>query len=107
MELKKSFGKNIKKYRRLQKLTQEQLAEKVGVEVISISFIETGRYFPSPANLVKLSEALNTSLTDLFDFKQEYTCDDYIYEINQKLKFLSNDKTKLSTIHNFIKSIMV
>ena len=82
MQLKKQLGKNIQKYRKLNKITQEKLAEIIGVEINSISSIETGKYFPSPENLVKISNALNTSISNLFYFKEDCTCDDYIEEIN-------------------------
>lgn len=105
MQLKKELGKNIQKYRKLNKITQEQLAEMVGVEINSISSIETGKYFPSPENLLKISESLKVSLSDLFMFK-EYSCTDYIEEIHKNLSFINNDKTKLSAIDAFIKQIL-
>ena len=106
MELKKQLGKNIKKYRKLNNLTQEQLAEAIGVEVISISSIETGRYFPAPENLVKISEKLKVDLSDLFNFKEQMTCDDYINEIMQNLTLIKNDESKLLAINGFIKSLV-
>lgn len=106
MELKKQLGKNIKKYRKLNHQTQEQLAEAIGVEVISVSSIETGRYFPAPENLVKISEALNVSLADLFNFKEQMNCDDYINEITGNLEFIKKDETKLLAINEFIKSLI-
>lgn len=106
MELKKQLGENIKKYRKINKLTQEKLAEKVGVEIISISSIETGRYFPTPENLVKISQALNVKLSDLFEFKEEFKCEDYMEQILANLRILSKDKVKLSAIDGFIKNIL-
>lgn len=105
MQLKKELGKNIQKYRKLNRITQEKLAEMVGVEINSISSIETGKYFPSPENLVKISESLKISLSDLFKFK-EYSCQDYIDEIHKNLNFINDDKTKLSAIDGFIKQIL-
>ena len=105
MHLKKELGKNIQKYRKLNKITQEKLAEMVGVEINSISSIETGKYFPSPENLLKISESLNISLSDLFKFK-EYSCQDYIDDIHKNLKYINDDKTKLSAIDGFIKQIL-
>ncbi len=107
MELKKQLGENIKNYRKINKLTQEKLAEKVGVEIISISSIETGRYFPTPENLVKISEALNVKLADLFEFRDKLNSEDYLEEIYTNLKFLSQDKTKLCAISGFIKNILL
>lgn len=106
MVLRKKLGQNIKKFRKLNNITQEKLAEIVGVEVISISSIETGRYFPSPENLNKISLALNVSLSDLFNFKEELSCQDYIDEISKNINFVKSDKTKLSAISSFIKSLI-
>ena len=106
MNLKENLGKSIQKYRKLNNLTQEKLAEIVEIEINSISSIERGRYFPSPENLVKISTALNVSLSDLFNFSEKTTCVDYEKEILSNLSLLKNDKTKLGAINSFIKSIL-
>ena len=103
---KKKLGKNIQKYRKLNKFTQEKLAEIIDVEINSISSIETGKYFPSAENLTKLSEALNVSLSDLFDFCENYNCEEYLKKIYTNLEFVKNDKTKLIAIYNYIKSLL-
>ncbi len=107
MNLKQSLGKNIQKYRKLRRITQERLAEMIDVEINSISSIERGKYFPSPDNLVKISEALNIPLSDLFNFTLEYSCQDYQDEIINNLKLLENDKAKLSAISAFVKNILI
>lgn len=106
MELKKELGKNIQKYRKLNKITQEKLAELIGVEINSISSIETGKYFPSPDNLVKIATSLNTDISNLFSFKDDLTSKDYLSEIENNLKLLNSDKTKLIAINNFIKELL-
>ena len=106
MQLKKELGKNIQKYRKLNKITQEKLAELIGVEINSISSIETGKYFPSPENLVKISSALNTNISNLFYFKEDCSCEDYIEEIRENIKLLANEKSKLESINNFIKQLI-
>ncbi|MGN0031581.1 MAG: helix-turn-helix domain-containing protein [Candidatus Gastranaerophilaceae bacterium] len=106
MNLKENLGKNIQKYRKLSKITQEKLAEMVDIEINSISSIERGKYFPSPENLVKISQALNVSLSDLFLFKNEYSCEDYINEISKNIQFIKKDKTKLNAVNTFIKSLL-
>lgn len=67
-EIKKRFGAKVKEYRKLEALTQEQLAEKIGCSWQTISGIETGYSFPSSNNLFKLSNALNMPLVYLFNF---------------------------------------
>lgn len=106
MNLKQELGKNIKKYRKLNNITQEKLAEMVNIEINSISSIETGKFFPSPDNLVKIASVLNVSLSDLFYFKNDLTCNDYINEINRNILFIKEDKTKLSAINSFIKELL-
>ena len=106
MQLKQKLGKNIQKYRKMNKITQEKLAEFVGVEINSISSIETGKYFPSPDNLVKIANALNTNLSDLFNFKDNLSCEDYVKEIEKNIKFINKDKAKLTAISNFIKQLL-
>lgn len=106
MELKKELGKNVQKYRKLNRITQEKLAELIGVEINSISSIETGKYFPSPDNLVKIASALNIEISELFCFKEEFSCEDYIKEISKNIKLLNNNKSKLLSINNFIKELL-
>lgn len=107
MNLKENLGKNIHKYRKLNRITQEKLAEMIDIEINSVSSIERGRYFPSPDNLVKIAEALHVSLSDLFDFNSEYTCDDYKNEIINNINLLRDDRVKLSAVNAFIKNILL
>lgn len=47
-------------------LSQEQLAEKVGVTRQTISLIESGKYNPSLKLCIAICKALNKTLNDLF-----------------------------------------
>lgn len=63
------FVCNLKKYRLLQSLTQEQLAEKVGVRRETIMRLEAGRYNPSLKLAVDISRAVNAPIDELFVFE--------------------------------------
>ncbi len=65
----KLFGKRIKELREANGYTQEQLAEKVGLEYQTISRIETGYYFTSYENLLKLSAGLNVPIHEIFNYE--------------------------------------
>lgn len=67
--LKSAFGNNLKLIRKSKGLTQEQLAELVGLNQRQLTRIETGVSFLSADVLEKLSIALNVNLKDLFDFE--------------------------------------
>lgn len=47
-------------------LTQEQLADKVGVARQTIGLIEAGKYNPSISLCIEICKALNKTLDDLF-----------------------------------------
>lgn len=67
-DLKKEFGKRVKQLREERGLTQPQLAELIGVQPITISNIEVGRYGSHFSTIEKLMKALRVKARDLFDF---------------------------------------
>jgi len=61
-----NLGKNIKKFRKRKKLTQLDLEVKCGVDNGDISRIENGRKNLELYTIVKLAEALDVDLHELF-----------------------------------------
>jgi len=66
--LKQQFGKRLKALRRKRGMTQEQLADAVGLTVESISNIERGIHAPKFDNLEKLALILDVQVISLFEF---------------------------------------
>ena len=62
------FIYNLKKYRLLKELTQEQLAEKVGVRRETIMRLEAGKYNPSLKLAIDISRVVETPIEELFIF---------------------------------------
>ena len=60
------FGKNVAQYRVAVGLTQERLAELVGLSVRYIQSVEAGEYFPTLPNLIRIRHSLKTSWDELF-----------------------------------------
>ena len=60
------FAKNLKRFRVAKNMTQEQLADKIGVTRQTIGLIEAGNYNPSISLCIDICKALNKSLDDLF-----------------------------------------
>lgn len=60
----------MKELRARYDLTQEDLANKVGVRRETISFMEKGRYNPSLKLAYKVSRVLGTTIEDLFIFEE-------------------------------------
>lgn len=66
----KNLGKNIKKYRESEKMTQQALADKVGKSLNFIGKIEVSYSRPSLDTLIDIAAALNISVSELTDFKK-------------------------------------
>lgn len=61
----------IKEYRAKYNLTQEDLANRVGVRRETIVFLEKGKYNPSLKLAHDIAVALHASIDDLFIFEDE------------------------------------
>lgn len=59
------FGDNLKKIRKLKKLSQEELAEKLNVSRQSVSKWETGDAYPEMNNLLELCKIFHCKINDL------------------------------------------
>lgn len=63
-----TFGERIKYLREKQNLPQAKLAQTTGIVREQISRIENGQINPTLETVYKLSEALNITMTELFDY---------------------------------------
>ena len=62
------LGKRLKEIRLSEGLTQEALAEKVGIHPTYVGKLEAGKSNLSVKLLFKISRALNVNLAQVFDF---------------------------------------
>lgn len=106
MNLKKCFGQNVQKYRKHRNLTQERLAELVGVDVTSISAVETGKYFPSADNLSRIVDVLQVQFSDLFEFDSLRSNDEVFEDIISIISAFKDDKKRLNAVRNFVKTLI-
>lgn len=61
-----SIGSNIKRYRKIKGLTQEQLANKIGMSKVAIQKYETEKREPKNIIVSDIAKALNVSVVDLY-----------------------------------------
>lgn len=66
--VRKKFGKRVQKLRKERGLTQEKLAELIGVDRSYMGFIERGERNPTLDKISKITKALNVTLPELFHF---------------------------------------
>lgn len=65
MDMRKLVGRNVRRIRKEQGLTQEALAEKSGFSQQYLSGLEAGRRNPTVVSIFQLAEALGVSHVEL------------------------------------------
>ena len=111
------FGDNLKKLRKVQKLSQEELAEKVGVSRQSVSKWETGDAYPEMNNILVLckifkcniNDLVNDSIIDLDSLDDEVKMNvvKFKKEKQKKMKGLSKAIVVISKIGKIIITISI
>ena len=99
-DLRAIFSENIKKYRQRKGWSQEKLAEKMEISTNYLSDIERKRGWVSPFSLVKLANALEIEVFELFK-PQEAASADIVDKVN---KYLDDFSTSLKV--SFEKSLV-
>ena len=69
MDNANSIALKIKKYRKIQNMSLEELAEKSGINISTIKKYEAEYRNPKPEQLIKIAEALNVSIYEFLDFE--------------------------------------
>ena len=68
MDIRVLVGKRIKELRNSLGVSQEELADRAGLDRTYITSVERGKRNISIVNIEKLSKALNVTLKEFFDF---------------------------------------
>lgn len=70
-----NFGAKLKELRTSQKMTQQQLGERIGVAKSVVSYYESGDRYPSYDVLIKIARVFHTSTDYLLDVAKENMID--------------------------------
>ena len=104
INIRKIFGENVKRYRKQQGFSQEQLAEKLEISTNHLSVIETGTKFVTYKLLEKIILELDVLPSSLFQSTQTALNDNSLQNkinsvINQEIELTSERiKAKLCNI---------
>ena len=102
MSIKKLLGKRLQEIRKSKKLTQEQVAELIDIETVSLSNIENGKYFPSAENLDKLLNVLKINPSEIFYCEYNKSTKELITEMTNAMK---NDEKLAKLMYKFYLSV--
>lgn len=87
-----SFSDNIKKIRTERGLTQEALANIVGVSSQAVSKWETSDTLPDGALLIPIADALGTSIDALFGHESKKERDDFLNSVREHIMNTPDEK---------------
>ncbi len=96
------LGKAIKKHRLAKHMTQTELAEKIGIQTKSISYIERGINYPSTDNLFKIILELEISMDEFIYGETKFDSLITVNEINHMI--LSISPKYLPAFYSIIKA---
>ena len=94
-----NLGKKIKEYRKLNNLTQQEFANKLGISRSTLSYYENGEVEPNIYTLLKLSEIMNCSIDYLFSIDD---IDNTDVKINYSSYINDNEKAINTPKNNYI-----
>lgn len=107
--LKHGFGNNVKLARKSQNLTQEKLAELIGIDQRQLARIEAGESFVTAETIEKICEQTNVHVKTLFDigdFTPNMTSD-AIESFNSNYKRLNKVFCKMAQDKNITDFILL
>jgi len=88
---KEKLGERIKEFRKARGLSQEQLAESVGIEHKHVSRLEVGKSYPTIDRLEKIAEALNVPMGRFFDCGDSWVDAQRVGKIEAMMKELDKN----------------
>ena len=91
---KSLLGARIKELRKIQGLSQEQLAEMIGVDPKHLSRIEVGRGYPSLEALDNIAKSLGADLKDFFAFEHLDTTESVKHAISVLIENAKDDELR-------------
>jgi len=103
--IKEKLGRRIFELRKRLNISQEELAEKLGISQKSLSKIETGRNFLTSETLEKLLAALDVKITELFDYEHTDEKASLIEQIYNYIDSIKNDEKSLIILYKIVQAM--
>lgn len=99
------IGQKIRKFRKIQGLSQEELAEKIGISTTHMSHIETGNTKLSLSVFVDIANALNIQTDDLLNDRDIVRTDRANKELSEILETCTSEQ--LNVIADVVKAVVI
>lgn len=99
------IGQKIRKFRKSQGLSQEELSEKVGISVTHMSHIETGNTKLSLPVFVDIARELNVQTDDLLNDRDFISNNKAKGELSEMLENCTNEQ--LNIINEVVQTLLI
>ncbi len=103
MDKKKLLGRRIKELIKQRGISQEKIAELVGIEPTALSNIVTGRNYPLMTTLEKILQVLDANFSDVFNFEHQNDAKDLYNEI---IQILNNNPGRIKDFYKIAKALV-
>ena len=105
-EFKISFGKRIAKLWKIKGISQEILAEELGLSTKTISNIETGSHLTKSENFDKIAKVLGIEVRELFNFDNTNNKEQNLKGIYDKIEFIKDDEDKVAILYEILRKFL-
>ncbi len=105
MDIKVLLGKRIREYRQKYKMTQFELAEKLGIDDKHLSRIELGKNMPQAPVISKLAEVFNIEPKTLFEFSHLAPVAELKYDLVKMLDSMTEEQIVLT--YKYVKNFVI
>lgn len=92
---KEKLGSRIKAYRKARGISQEQLAEMIGIEPKHVSRLEVGTSYPTIDRLEKIARALHVPMGSFFDSGNQEQLSEKAKRLELMIRELDNDYQRI------------
>ena len=92
---KELLGARVKELRRVRGLSQDQLAEMIGIEPKHVSRIEVGKSYPTLDRLERIAKALDEPMKAFFDFRHLENDEERLRSIDEMVKELDEGNKRI------------
>jgi transcriptional regulator with XRE-family HTH domain len=93
---KELLGTRIKELRKAKGLSQDALAERVGIDSKHLSRLEVGGSFPSLDTLERLAQVLEVELKEFFEFAHQDEPKALKHTLTQIVRQLTDEQVRLA-----------
>lgn len=103
MDNKQLLGRRIKELIKRKGISQEKLAEMIGVEPTALSNIVTGRNYPLFTTLEKIINVLDINFSDVFKFEHHNSNENLQKQI---IKILENNPERMKDFYKIASALV-